>query len=241
MARARAGLSQQQLSDRSGVPRVTIARWETGTREPTLASLRELVRACGLDLAIRLSEGDDSLEDLVADQRALAPAERLKRLLAADQANAALEALRWLTNAKAPTIVIGGVGATLLGAPQRPDDEAVAVVAGDPFALTAEMTSGGLVPTDDQQRWADSDRRWPWRLRGGGTVTIASGLPGARDYADLRRDAVTVDVDSSTRVRVAHPRDLLRLAEASANEGERARVPGLQALLSRLAEEAEES
>jgi hypothetical protein len=30
---------------------------------------------------------------------------------------------------------------------------------------------------------------------------------------------------------VAHPRDLLRIADASPREAERARVPGLQALL----------
>jgi hypothetical protein len=40
-----------------------------------------------------------------------------------------------------------------------------------------------------------------------------------------------VELDKKTSIRVAHPRDLLRMADASPRESERARVPGLRALL----------
>jgi len=36
-ARKRAGLTQQQLAERAGVNRVSIARLEAGTREPSMA------------------------------------------------------------------------------------------------------------------------------------------------------------------------------------------------------------
>jgi hypothetical protein len=62
-------------------------------------------------------------------------------------------------------------------------------------------------------------------------LAIARNIPGTGDYRDLRRSALPVTVDRRTMVLVAHPRDLLRIADASPRESERTRVPGLQALL----------
>jgi hypothetical protein len=94
------------------------------------------------------------------------------------------------------------------------------------------MRAASLIPRDVDERWADVDRRAPWALPDGGTVVLASNVPGTGDYRDLRRSARTVELDDGTSVRVAHPRDLLRMADASPRESERARVPGLRALLS---------
>lgn len=104
------------------------------------------------------------------------------------------------------------------------------VVASDPLALASEMEAGGLEATDGDERFAESDRRWPWKLPGGGMVVLAGALPGSGDFADLRRSAQQVELDGAS-VSVAHPRDLLRLAGASARESEQARIPGLRALL----------
>jgi hypothetical protein len=41
-----------------------------------------------------------------------------------------------------------------------------------------------------------------------------------------------VELDDGTTVAVAHPRDLLRMADASRRESEWARIPGLRSLLS---------
>ena len=62
-------------------------------------------------------------------------------------------------------------------------------------------------------------------------LVLARNVPGTDDYRDLRRSASPTDVNAKTRVLVAHPRDLLRIADASPRESELARVPGLQALL----------
>src|ERR671933_309635 len=48
-ARRRAGLSQAALGRRVGRPQTQIARWERGAVLPSLETLREIVRACGLD------------------------------------------------------------------------------------------------------------------------------------------------------------------------------------------------
>jgi putative transcriptional regulator len=46
-ARKRAGLTQQQLADRVGVGRVSIARVETGTREPSMKLAFAIAHALG--------------------------------------------------------------------------------------------------------------------------------------------------------------------------------------------------
>lgn len=232
IARQRAGITQQQLADRSGHPRETIARWETGAREPSLATLKALVAACDLDLVVHLARKDSSLEELVADQLELTATERLERLMPATAADDALRALRWLAAARTPVIVIGGLAAVLQGGPQQPGDGQVEFVSGDPYAMEAELRAAGLIPSDVAERWADVDRRAPWALPDGGTIVLASNVPGTGDYRDLRRSARTVQLDDGASIRVAHPRDLLRMADASSRESERARVPGLRALLS---------
>jgi transcriptional regulator with XRE-family HTH domain len=53
-ARTRAGLSQVELSQRSGKDRAQIARWERDVVQPSLETLRELLRACGYDVEMTL-------------------------------------------------------------------------------------------------------------------------------------------------------------------------------------------
>jgi hypothetical protein len=96
------------------------------------------------------------------------------------------------------------------------------------------MRRAGLDPRDTEECWRDVDSRAPWTLLEGGTIALASNVPGTEDYRDLRRAARTVELDGGPGIRVAHPRDLLRIADASPRESERARVPGLRALLSNL-------
>jgi transcriptional regulator with XRE-family HTH domain len=230
MARQRAGLTQQQLAARSGYPRETIARWETGAHEPSLSTLQELVEAGDLDLVIHLAKRDPSLGELIEDQLELTPSERLRHLLRARACNDALRALGWLASARTPAIIIGAVAGILQGAPQRPDSGVVEFVASDPVAMAQEMDAS-LTPTDTEDRWADSDARALWTIPGGGTLALASHVPGTEDYRDLRRSAREIELDDDTKIAVAHPRDLVRMADASPRESERARLPGLRALL----------
>jgi transcriptional regulator with XRE-family HTH domain len=231
IARQRAGLTQQQLADRSGHPRETIARWETGAREPSLSSLQKLVEASNLDLVVHLAQRDRSLHEAVADQLELAPTERLRRLLPSANKDDTIRALRWLAGARTPLIVMGAVAGVLQGGPQRPGSGLVEFVGADPLAMEEEMRAAGLIATDSDERWADVDARALWTLPKGGTVALASKVPGTGDYGDLRKSARTVELDKKASIAVAHPRDLLRMADASPREPERARVPGLRALL----------
>jgi transcriptional regulator with XRE-family HTH domain len=47
--RAESGLTQQQISDRSGVPLQTLRNWERDRRQPLASALFKLADALGLD------------------------------------------------------------------------------------------------------------------------------------------------------------------------------------------------
>lgn len=80
-ARLRAGLSQDELSERVGVHRSQIARWERDAVQPSLETVRQLVRACGFDLPMRLVPYDDSGDDDLRETLVLSPQDRVARLL----------------------------------------------------------------------------------------------------------------------------------------------------------------
>ncbi len=78
-ARLRAGLSQAELARRAGKARSAIGRWERGEVLPSFETLRELVRACGLEIGFGLYRYDDHDAQMVERALRLTPAERLRR------------------------------------------------------------------------------------------------------------------------------------------------------------------
>jgi transcriptional regulator with XRE-family HTH domain len=77
-ARLRAGLSQAELARRAGKPTSVIGRWERGEVKPSMETLRDVIRAAGLELGVTLSNADEDDHDLVLIRQSLArtPAER---------------------------------------------------------------------------------------------------------------------------------------------------------------------
>jgi transcriptional regulator with XRE-family HTH domain len=53
-ARERAGLTQQELADRAGVPQSTVSVYERAIRVPTLPTLERLLRAAGFTVEVDL-------------------------------------------------------------------------------------------------------------------------------------------------------------------------------------------
>ena len=80
-ARLRAGLTQQELARRAGTSQPAIARWESGAVQPSLERLRELIRACGLELTFGLANYDDSYDEWIERYLALKPEERIEQAL----------------------------------------------------------------------------------------------------------------------------------------------------------------
>jgi transcriptional regulator with XRE-family HTH domain len=80
-ARLRAGLTQAELGQRLGKAQSVIARWERGDVLPSMETVREVVRACGLDLTFHLSRYDDSNTIIIDQHLGMTTAQRLADLL----------------------------------------------------------------------------------------------------------------------------------------------------------------
>ncbi|MDP9404920.1 MAG: helix-turn-helix transcriptional regulator [Actinomycetota bacterium] len=77
-ARRRAGLSQAELARRSGTSQSAIARYERARAVPSLSTLYRLVRACGLELRMRLEPSTDPRQPLIEDALARSVEDRLR-------------------------------------------------------------------------------------------------------------------------------------------------------------------
>lgn len=82
-ARLRAALSQGELAERSGKDRAQIARWEGDVVQPSFETLRELVRACGFELALALVpyDVDAQGETRLRENLLRSPQDRLQAML----------------------------------------------------------------------------------------------------------------------------------------------------------------
>jgi transcriptional regulator with XRE-family HTH domain len=82
-ARLRAGLSQGELSERSGKDRAQIARWEHDVVQPSFETLRELIRSCGFDLELNFVPYavDERETKQLRERLQRTPQERLQAML----------------------------------------------------------------------------------------------------------------------------------------------------------------
>ena len=109
-ARLRAGLSQQELAQRSGRDRSVIARWEQGAVAPSIDSLLDVIRACGFDLPLELVPHDPSREPDLPTAVDATPEKRLRQLLKADASELdPRPALAALERARVSYILVGAL------------------------------------------------------------------------------------------------------------------------------------
>ena len=78
-ARLRAGLTQLELANKAETTQSAIARWESGSVEPSHRMLVELVRLCGFGFEFRLSSPVDMTT--LESNLALTPEQRVDQLL----------------------------------------------------------------------------------------------------------------------------------------------------------------
>jgi transcriptional regulator with XRE-family HTH domain len=221
-ARRRAGLSQAEVARRISRKQSTVARWERGFMEPGFDAVIEALRACGFEPDLSLSRYDDSYVTLIEQQLSRAPSERLDALTVGGFDPKWI--LRVLREDDVRFLLVGSVAGALRGSPLMVTDELVLVPEPRPRNLTRlRKVLGGLAERPDADLWVLRD--------GPGSVRVLARPPGTRGYADLARDAESVNVDVGLAVMVASPIDLLRIAEAHTNARERAAAPALRTLL----------
>ena len=84
-ARLRAGLTQADLGHAVGRTQSAIARWESGRVQPSFETLRDLIRACRLELTLGLATYDDSYDPYINGLLAMTPAQRVADAIAREQ------------------------------------------------------------------------------------------------------------------------------------------------------------
>jgi transcriptional regulator with XRE-family HTH domain len=223
--RRRAGLSQEQLAERLGRTQSTIARWETGAQRPPLESVVDALHACGLELAVGMPRYDDSYDSLIAQQLRLDPAARVRHLAPKD-----FDPIGLLSELARHSrfVVVGRVAAALQGWPIMLGTRTVEIVPADPVMQRVGQAARrlGAEPAADI---SDGARRWLLPSRAELHATFVP--PGTRGYADLLRDAQTMQIAPGVSVRVASLIDLIRIAEASPDPDARMFVSALWAAL----------
>lgn len=78
-ARHHAGVSQRELSRRTGIAQSTISRIEAGDFDPGVATFRTLLRGCGYDLELAPVRGYGVDRGQIAGQLSLSADERVRR------------------------------------------------------------------------------------------------------------------------------------------------------------------
>jgi len=193
VARRRAGLTQQELARRLGVPQGTVARWESGATEPKFCAVQEATVACGFDLTLGFANTDEgSWTSLIYDQLRRTPAERVRQLSHDDFDRVGV----------LQAIGASGLRAIVAG-------EAAGALHGWPLVLDPDGGLEVLVRNDDrgQAEGIVAAAPRPERIR------LVEALPGTWGYADLARNCVRMDVDG-VGVKVAALVDLLRVAHS---------------------------
>ncbi len=79
LARAQRGWSQRQLAEAAGVPVSTVARIESGARQPSLVTLSRLLVAADFELRTRLEAYDDHDDVLDASLQAMTPEQQAQQ------------------------------------------------------------------------------------------------------------------------------------------------------------------
>ncbi len=193
VARRRAGLTQQELARRLGVPQATVARWESGVSEPKFRSVQEAVGACRLDLMLEFANADEgSWNSLIYAQLLRTPAERVLKLSRGRSDR--VEALKLFGAAGLRTIVVGETAGALHGWPLILDGPGGVdmLVHGDDRRQAEEVIAAA----------AHSER-----------IRLLDTLLGTWGYADLARNCVSMKLDG-VAVQVAALVDLLRTAHS---------------------------
>jgi transcriptional regulator with XRE-family HTH domain len=239
IARQRAGLSQRTLAARLSVPPSTVARWESGERAASMDTVQSVARACGLELAFYLANGDDSYVFDVQRRLKRTPAERIRAL--ARFGTDPLQIAAALYSAEVRYVLVGAVAAAARGWPILLGRGEYLIVPEDSQRNLTRLhrAASALGATDpeieDPHPGAEVISRWP--LPDGGSLAASTYPIGTRGYRDLRRGAHETALGDAV-VEVATVRDLIRMADANPYSEMRSFLPALWATLEQIERDA---
>ena len=248
IARRRAGLSQRELAQRMDLPQSSIARWESGARQPTAEHIAEAVRACDLDVVVSLAPLDRSNDAFIWELLDLSVAGRLNMQVAAANATRRLTkgdvtgfdpvpVVSALVEEGVRFVLVGRLAESLRGSPNLPTDAEVAVCASPESAnregLARALERLGARPwqeTEDDPLYVrplESGSRWSVD-RMGATLASVTDPPGTFGPGDLLRGGSEETLAAGVTVDMASVLDLIRIADASPSPADRLALPSLR-------------
>ena len=211
-ARLRAGLSQQELAERSGRDRTVMT---AGNRAPSLpVSIPARRRASlRLELPRELVPHDPSRDLSLSTRVEASPEQRVRQLLRAeDSATDPRPSLAALERARASYVLIGSLARFIRGLDEESMDvEIVPSLRPDNLRrLSRALQDLGAGPVElDRDRLASEPLTVDTPA---GAVCVTGRPPGTRrGYDDLRRDATREQLERGLRPAVASSSDLARL------------------------------
>lgn len=237
-ARLRAGLTQQELAERSGRERSVIARWEQGATAPSLEALLEVIHACGFELPLELAPHDEAASERLRENAVLSPERRLQRLLERP-ANARptfdpYALLAALERRRVSYVLIGSFARVLRGAEETADavDLAPSLRGPNRKRLAQAVADLGAKPVGKRPVSLDEEdlsAEGLLRLRSAqGELGIVPEPAGTRGgYDDLRRAATREPIGKGLRPSVASTADLARMLAALGRDAD---MPKLHAM-----------
>jgi transcriptional regulator with XRE-family HTH domain len=232
-ARLRAGLSQQELAERSGRDRTVIARWEQGAVAPSLEAVLDVVRACGFDLPLELVPHDPSRDLSLSIRVEASPEQRFRQLLSAEAlATDPRTRLAALERARVSYVLIGSLARFIRGVDEESTDvEIVPSLRPDNLRrLSRALHELGAYSIElDRDRLVSE----PLTVNSpAGSLRVAGRPPATRrGYDDLRRDSTREQLERGLRPTVASSADLARLLASDPEHD-----PATLAVLRRIAE-----
>jgi transcriptional regulator with XRE-family HTH domain len=239
-ARLRAGLTQQELADRSGRKRSVIARWERGAIEPSLETFLEIIGVCGFELPLELMPRDHSAFERVQKNALLSPERRVQRLLRASPSDNPFDPyalIAALERRQASYVVVGAFGRIIQGADETTTglDIAPSLRSQNLRRLALTLDDLAAAGTDGQRIALDeSNVRQAPTLElhtPKGKLTIVPEPAGTRGgYDDLRRAATHEPIGRGLRVAVASTADLARMLAALGRDEDMPKLIALRRL-----------
>lgn len=240
-ARLRAGLTQQELAERSGRERSVIARWEQGATAPSLEALLEVIDACGFELPLELAPRDEAASERLRENVLLSPERRLQRLM--EKAEAArppfdpYALLAALERRRVSYVLIGSFARVLRGAEETTDaiDLAPSLRGPNRKRLAQALADLGAKRVGKRPLTLDEEglsAEALLRLRTAqGELSIVPEPAGTRGgYDDLRRAATRESIGKGLRPSVASTADLARMLAALGRDVDLPRLHAMRRL-----------
>ncbi len=236
-ARLRAGLTQQELAQRSGRERSVIARWEQGGSAPSLETLLDLLAVCGFDLPLELADRDDNAIAWLSKSALLSPERRVERMLRArvKLGTSAKELGRFdpytilaaLERRRVAYVVIGRFARVVHGTDEIANELEIAPSRQPPNLARLQRALDDLGAIETNQDAAEGSFTSEH-----GPLIVLSDPPGSRrGYTDLRRGASREPIGRGLRPTVASAADLAGMLSALERDEDRPTVLALRRLI----------